>query len=80
MVSSKPGGVLALRLTSGMHSDIMHTMKETNRNPVIRVYPQTRKKLKVQAALRSMTMQDYVEWLVTEQEKREQYNDAKKEL
>jgi hypothetical protein len=47
-------------------------MKEPNRNPVIRVYPQTRKKLKVQAALHNMTMQDYVEWLVSEQEKREQ--------
>jgi hypothetical protein len=47
-------------------------MKETNRNPVIRVYPQTRKKLKVQAAQHNMTMQDYVEWLASEQEKREQ--------
>jgi hypothetical protein len=54
----------------------MHIMSETNRNPVIRVYPHTRTKLKVQAAQHEMTMQDYVEWLVTEQEKRERGKDA----
>lgn len=58
----------------------MHTMNEPNRNPVIRVYPHTRKKLKVQAAQHNMTMQDYVEWLVNEQEKREKHKDAKEEL
>jgi hypothetical protein len=58
-------------LTHGMQSDIMHTMNETNRNPVIRVYARTRQKLKVQAAQHNMTMQDYVEWLANEQERRE---------
>ena len=41
----------------------MHTMKETNRNPVIRVYPPTRKKLKIIAAQMGETMQDTVERL-----------------
>lgn len=41
-------------------------MKETDRNPVIRVYPQTRQRLKVMAALNGMTMQDYIEWLSTQ--------------
>ena len=41
----------------------MPTMKETNRNPVIRVYPQTRKKLKIIAAHIGETMQDTVERL-----------------
>ena len=41
----------------------MHTMKETNRNPVIRVYPQTRKKLKIIAAQMGETMLDTVERL-----------------
>ena len=41
----------------------MHTMKEEKRNPVIRVYPQTRKKLKVIAAHMGETMQDTVERL-----------------
>lgn len=59
-----------------MHKRIMHTMSETNRNPVIRVYPHTRQKLKVQAAQHEKTMQDYVEWLVTEQEKREESQHA----
>ena len=44
-------------------------MNETNKNPVIRVYPQTRQRLKVMAAQRRMTMQDLVEWLVAEQER-----------
>lgn len=52
-------------LTASMPCSIMHTMSETNRNPVIRVYPHTRQKLKVRAAQRGMTMQDYVEWLVS---------------
>jgi hypothetical protein len=51
-------------------------MNETQRNPVIRVYPHTRLKLKVQAAQHEMTMQDYVEWLAAEQEKREESKDA----
>ena len=38
-------------------------MKETNRNPVIRVYPHTRKKLKIIAAQMGETMQDTVERL-----------------
>lgn len=41
------------------------------RNPEIRVYPHTRQRLKVMAAQHSMTMQDFVEWLVAEQERRE---------
>jgi len=41
----------------------MHTMKATNRNPVIRVYPHTRKKLKIIAAQVGETMQDTVERL-----------------
>ncbi len=41
----------------------MHTVKERNRNPVIRVYPQTRKKLKVIAAYIGETMQETVERL-----------------
>lgn len=41
----------------------MHTMKERNRNPVIRVYPHTRKKLKTIAAQCEETMQDTVERL-----------------
>ncbi|HEU5227084.1 MAG TPA: hypothetical protein VFU49_04665 [Ktedonobacteraceae bacterium] len=49
----------------------MHTVKEPNRNPEIRVYPQTRRRLKIMAAQHDMTMQDFVEWLVAEQEKRE---------
>lgn len=50
-------------LTCGMHWRIMHTMKENIRNPVIRVQPQTRKKLKVIAAQNGETMQDTVERL-----------------
>jgi len=41
----------------------MHTMKEPNKNPVIRVYPQTRKKLKIIAAQLGETMLDTVERL-----------------
>ena len=41
----------------------MHTMKEPNRNPVIRVYTHTRKKLKIIAAQMGETMQDTVERL-----------------
>ena len=46
-----------------MHRYIMHTMKEPKRNPVIRVYPHTRKKLKIIAAQVGETMQDTVERL-----------------
>ena len=46
-----------------MQKHIMHTMKEHKRNPVIRVYPQTRKKLKIIAAQMGETMQDTVERL-----------------
>ena len=41
----------------------MHTMREHKGNPVIRVYPQTRKKLKIIAAHQGETMQDTVERL-----------------
>lgn len=41
----------------------MHTMKERNRNPVIRIYPHTRKKLKMLAVQAEETMQDTVERL-----------------
>ena len=50
-------------LTIGMQMHIMHTMKEQKANPVIRVYPQTRKKLKIIAAQMGETMQDTVERL-----------------
>ena len=50
-------------LTIGMRKHIMHTMKEHKGNPVIRVYPQTRKKLKIIAAQMGATMQDTVERL-----------------
>lgn len=42
----------------------MHTMKESKRNPVIRVKPETRIKLKVLAAQHNVTMQDCLEILV----------------
>jgi alpha-ketoglutarate-dependent taurine dioxygenase len=42
----------------------MLTMKETNRNPLIRVHPYTRKKLKIIAAHYEESMQDTVERLV----------------
>lgn len=41
----------------------MHTMKEIKRNPVIRVHPETRKKLRIIAAHTGETMQDVVERL-----------------
>lgn len=41
----------------------MHTMKQPSRNPVIRVYPYTRKKLKAIAVQAEETMQDAVERL-----------------
>lgn len=41
----------------------MHTMKQLSRNPVIRVYPHTRKKLKAIAVQAEETMQDTVERL-----------------
>ena len=42
----------------------MYTMKESKRNPVIRVKPETRIKLKVLAAQHNVTMQDCLEILV----------------
>lgn len=50
-----------------MQAHTMHTMKEINRNPVIRVYPQTRKKLKIIAAHSGETMQTTVERLVQQE-------------
>ncbi len=41
----------------------MLTMKETSRNPLIRVHPSTRKKLKIIAAHYEESMQDTVERL-----------------
>lgn len=58
-------------LTNGMHRCIMHTMNISQRNPVMRVYPHTRQKLKVMAAQHKMTMQDMIEWLVVQQMERE---------
>jgi hypothetical protein len=49
----------------------MRTMKQRNENPEIRVYPHTRKRLKVLAAQHSMSMIDFVEWLVAQQIERE---------
>lgn len=45
----------------------MYTMNEKNRNPVIRVYPHTRQKLKIIAAMCEETMQDTVERLAQEE-------------
>lgn len=50
-----------------MHCHIMHTMSETNRNPVIRVTPEARKDLKVIAATTGETMQDVVARLAKEE-------------
>lgn len=44
-----------------MHGRIMHTMDKQNRNPLIRVLPQTRKKLKMIAVYYDETMQEAVE-------------------
>jgi hypothetical protein len=41
----------------------MLTMKETQRNPLIRVYPQTRKKLKIIAAFYEESILETVELL-----------------
>jgi hypothetical protein len=41
----------------------MLTMKETKRNPLIRVYPQTRKRLKIIAAYYEESMLETVERL-----------------
>jgi predicted HicB family RNase H-like nuclease len=46
-------------------------MNEDKINPHIRVYPQTRQRLKVMAAQQGVSMQDLVERLLSEQEKRE---------
>lgn len=62
-------------LSNGMQKHIMHTMKK-NMNPVIRVYPQTRKKLKVIAAQMDETMQDTVERLATQELERLKKGDA----
>jgi len=56
----------------------MHTMKETNRNPVIRVYPYTRKKLKIIAAQVGETMQVTVERLAQAEIERLQKEQQKK--
>lgn len=50
----------------------MYTMEQKKKpNPEIRVYPHTRQRLKVMAAQHNKTIQDFVEWLVSEQERRE---------
>lgn len=49
----------------------MRTMKQRNENPEIRVYPHTRKRLKVLATQHDMSMIDCVEWLVAQQIERE---------
>ena len=51
-------------------------MKETHGNPHIRVDEHTRKRLKIMAAQKEMSMQDLVEWLLSEQEKREETGKA----
>jgi len=53
-------------------------MKEPNRNPVIRVYPHTRKKLKIIAAQVGETMQDTVERLAQAEIERLQKEQQKK--
>lgn len=60
----------------------MTTMKDSNINPHIRVFEDTRKRLKVMAAQHEMTMQELVEWLLAEQEKREkeEHDDANKNV
>jgi hypothetical protein len=59
-----------------MRRHIMHTMTEKNRNPVIRVYPQTRKKLKAIAVQAEETMQDTVERLAQAEVERMEKADA----
>ncbi len=49
----------------------MFTMSEEKRKSFVRVHPSTRHKLKVLAAQRKMTMQDMIEWLVTQELERE---------
>ena len=56
----------------------MHTVKETNKNPVIRVYPHTRKKLKIIAAQVGETMLDTVERLAQAELERLQKEQQKK--
>lgn len=56
----------------------MHTMKEPNKNPVIRVYPHTRKKLKIIAAQMGETMLDTVERLAQAELERLQKEQQKK--
>ena len=46
---------------------IMHTMKETHRNPIIRVYPHSRRKLRLLAAYYGQTIQDTVERLASQE-------------
>jgi len=50
----------------------MHTMNETNRNPVIRVTPEARKDLKIIAAHTGETMQDVVARLAKQERERMQ--------
>jgi len=45
--------------------------EKPKRHPEVRVYPHTHPRLKLMALQHNMTMQDLVEWLVAEQEKRE---------
>lgn len=54
----------------------MPTMNTTNNNPHIRVYEDTRQRLKIMAAQKKMSMQDLVAWLLREQEKREEKGSA----
>lgn len=64
-------------LTYGMQSDIMHTMNETNRNPVIRVTSEARKDLKIIAAYTGETMQDVVARLARQERERIQKGEHK---
>lgn len=68
---------MPIHLLSGMQSGIMHTMKETNRNPVIRVTPEARKDLKIIAAHTGETMQDVVARLAKQERERMQKGENK---
>ena len=58
-------------MTSGIHRYTIHTMNEKDRNPLIRIHPDTRIKLKMLAAQHQQTMQDYVTWLVNQEIERQ---------
>lgn len=81
---SRPDGIL---LTGETISDaikrILKSLEERNItssielfdeqvSALIRVYPRTRQRIKILAAEHGMTMQDFIEWLATEQERREE--------